>query len=276
MKHPLLGIKLKNTTTAHLMQGPITVFEGATYAGDARILDLQPKEERLVTFALDQGMEVEPVAKSKPEQLVNVKIVKGILHATYKLRQTTVYNAKNRATQDRDLLIEHPFRADWKLLNEKEPAERSRDVYRFEVALPAGKSASQTVAEEMSRVNAVALTNLDDESIRLYLSSSVVSAKVKEALEKAVGYRVKLAETQRDMNQVQGQIKAVAEDQVRIRANMERVPMNSAPYQRYLKKLDEQETQIETMQERIKTLRQREVEQRREYETFLMGLNFED
>src|SRR5262249_50049204 len=35
-KHPLLGLRLKNTTGVHLMQGPITVFDKNTYAGDSR------------------------------------------------------------------------------------------------------------------------------------------------------------------------------------------------------------------------------------------------
>jgi hypothetical protein len=39
-KFPLLGLKLKNTSGLHLMQGPVTVFEGSTYAGDARVADL--------------------------------------------------------------------------------------------------------------------------------------------------------------------------------------------------------------------------------------------
>src|SRR5262249_42043573 len=47
-KHPLLGLRFKNTTGMHLMQGPITVFEGSSYAGDARILDITPKGERLI------------------------------------------------------------------------------------------------------------------------------------------------------------------------------------------------------------------------------------
>ena len=62
-KHPLLGLKFKNTTGMHLMQGPITVFEGSSYAGDARVLDIQPKDERLISYAIDLGTEVEPVAK---------------------------------------------------------------------------------------------------------------------------------------------------------------------------------------------------------------------
>ena len=39
-KHPLLGLKFKNTTGMPLTQGPITVFEGSVYAGDTRVLDL--------------------------------------------------------------------------------------------------------------------------------------------------------------------------------------------------------------------------------------------
>ncbi len=60
-KFPLLGLKFKNTSGLHLMQGPITVFEGSNYAGDARILDLEPNEERLLSYAVDLGTEVNPV-----------------------------------------------------------------------------------------------------------------------------------------------------------------------------------------------------------------------
>ena len=44
------GLKFKNTSGAHLNQGPITVFEGSVYAGDTRVLDVQPNEERLVSL----------------------------------------------------------------------------------------------------------------------------------------------------------------------------------------------------------------------------------
>jgi hypothetical protein len=53
-KFPLLGLRLKNTSGLHLVQGPVTVFEGGTYASDARIADLQPGEERLISYAVDR------------------------------------------------------------------------------------------------------------------------------------------------------------------------------------------------------------------------------
>ena len=57
-KFPLLGLRFKNTTGQDLMQGPVSVYEGGTYAGDGRIMDLQPNEERLLSYAIDQGVEV--------------------------------------------------------------------------------------------------------------------------------------------------------------------------------------------------------------------------
>jgi hypothetical protein len=271
--HPLLGLKFKNATPLHLMQGPITVYEGNSYAGDARLADLQPNEERLLSYAIDLGVEVEPVAKSVPEQLTSVKIVKGILYVTHKLRQSKVYNIKNHTDQQRIVLLEHPFQANWKLTTPEQAAERSRDVYRFQVAVPAGKSVAQEVIEEQPRISQIILTTSDDQTIRLYLSSTVASPKVKEALEQAIALKIKLGETLRAVQQAERDIDALAKDQARLRANMERVPANSLPYQRYLKKLDEQETQIEALQEKVRTLRQTEEQQRKAYETFLLNLN---
>ena len=76
-RFPLLGLRFKNTTDLHLMQGPVTVYEGGSYAGDSRFADLQPKEERLLAYAVDLGTEVKVEEKAEPARLVAVKIVKG-------------------------------------------------------------------------------------------------------------------------------------------------------------------------------------------------------
>src|SRR5262249_50613822 len=132
-KFPLLGLRLKNTTGLHLMQGPVTVFEGSSYAGDARIADLQPNETRLLSYAVDLGTEVLAEVKQANDTLVAIKVYKGILEATHKVRQTKVYTVKNRSEHERLVLLEHPYRSDWKLVSPEKAAERSRYVYRFEV-----------------------------------------------------------------------------------------------------------------------------------------------
>ncbi len=83
-KHPLCGLQFTNTTTLHLMQGPITVFDNGSYAGDTKIEDLPPGSQRLISYAVDLDTEVAPQSKGRPEELLNVRLLKGTLIATRK------------------------------------------------------------------------------------------------------------------------------------------------------------------------------------------------
>ena len=53
------------------------------------------------------------------------------------MRETRTYTIKNRALKERTVLLEHPIRGDWKLVDPKKPAETTRDLYRFQVKVPA-------------------------------------------------------------------------------------------------------------------------------------------
>ena len=77
------GLKFKNTTGMPLTQGPITVFEGSVYAGDTRVLDLQPDEERLVSYAIDLGTEVAVKPGNSASRITSVKAVKGIIYTQH-------------------------------------------------------------------------------------------------------------------------------------------------------------------------------------------------
>jgi hypothetical protein len=273
-KHPLLGLRLKNSTGVHLMQGPITVFDKNTYAGDSRIMDLQKGEERLISYAVDLGTEVEPVAKRDPDRYTLVKIIKGIVQTTTKIRETKTYNVKNRGEQDRVVLIEHPYRPDFKLTS-KEPKERARDVYRFEVDVAAGKSAKQEVIEEHDLLSQIAITNLDDNTMRLIFTSTVTSKPVIEALKKSQEMKFKMGETQRELAHSRQQLADIERDQTRIRANLKDTPSSAAAYKKYLEKLDAQEGEIDKLTARIKELQEAENTQRKEYENYLANLSVE-
>lgn len=152
-KYPLLGLKLKNTSGQPLTQGPITVYDGGVFGGDTRILDVQPNEERLLSYALDQSTEVKTEVKSSPSPDMIFRIGEGTLSARYFIRQTKTYTMRNRATHDRTMILEHPIKPEWKLFTPKKPAEQTRDLYRFQVAAPAGKTTTFDVVEDMPRVD---------------------------------------------------------------------------------------------------------------------------
>jgi hypothetical protein len=274
-KFPLLGLRFKNATGLHLMQGPVTVFDGNSYAGDARVPDLQPNEERLLSYAIDLGTEVQAVPHSDNGRLTLVKVVKGVLHSTTKVQESKTYNLKNRSEQDRVVLIEHPFRPDFKLTSADKPVETASDVYRFEVKVPAGKEAKQVVSEERDLRTQVHLTNLDDPSMKVFLTSTVPSPAVKAALQKAGELKWQLARTQQEIQNVQRELSAIKQDQPRLRQNLEKIPGTDPLAKRILEKLNTQETEIEKYEAQLKQLQAQADQQRKDYEAYLAGLTVE-
>jgi hypothetical protein len=275
-KYALLGLKLKNTSGLQLMQGPVTVYDGGSYAGDARIMDMQPNEERLLAFAVDLGTEVKVEGKTEPGKLIAVKIVKGVLELTSRTRDTKAYLIRNRSGHDRQLLIEHPVRPDWKLVVPKKPSEQSRDVYRFDLKAASGTSQRFEVAEEHDSLNMIALLNKEDKEIDLLLAGGPVNPQIKEALHKAGALRGRLTDTFRELTRNQEELRVILEDQNRLRQDLKTVPANSALQRRYLEKLEKQESQIEKVQEETRIQKQLYEKQMKEYENYLVGLNVGD
>ncbi|MCL6504567.1 MAG: DUF4139 domain-containing protein [Pirellulales bacterium] len=271
-KHPLNGLYLKNSTGLHLMQGPITVFDGGTYAGDAQIEDLPPDSQRLISYALDLDTEVAPESKGYPEQLVSVRLVKGVLYTSRKYQRGQEYTIKNSSLKPREVIIEYPLEYGWTLVTPKEPTEKTRDVYRFAVTAEPGKPAKLLVTEQQVVDQSVQLTNLDDPTIQFYIGASVVSDQVKEALREVVRRKREIEGLVVEQQQLEQQIAAISQEQARIRENMAQLERNSDLYNRYVKKFNSQEDEIEQARAKIAELVEQIASKRKALDDYLLGL----
>jgi hypothetical protein len=272
-KHPLNGYRLKNTSSLHLMQGPITLFDNGTYAGDARIEDLPPGQDRLISYALDLKTEVEPTLQGGTQELATVSLKKGTMLVSRRLVEDRTYLVKNRDVKARIVLIEQPYRADWKLTEPKEPTERTRDMYRFSVAVDAGKSATIRVKETLPLQESILLMESGIDQIIHYQQAKEVSPKVKEALQRVVQLRGKLDDARAQRIRLDQRTAEITAEHARIRENMQRLQQNSDLYNRYVKKLDQQETELETLRKEIERFKTVEEEQRRELQNYVMNLD---
>ncbi len=271
--HPLNGVQLDNDTALHLMQGPVTVFDGGTYAGDALLGDLPAGGKRLLTYAMDLEVEVAVESKSRPEDLLFVRIQKGVLRTTYKQRVERTYTAKNDDDKERTLLVAQPIDPDWKLISPDEPAEKTRGQYRFRVILPAKGGQALSVVQERVWAQQIAMTNLRQDLIAIYLRAPSVSDDVKKALQQAAQMNADLQEIVRQREALENQVRTIESEQNRIRQNMQAIDRASDLYARYLKKLGEQESQIEGLRNRIEALQQSEADAKKALDDFLSKLN---
>ncbi|NLE58333.1 MAG: hypothetical protein GX616_08230 [Planctomycetes bacterium] len=272
-KHPLNGLIVDNTTGLNLMQGPITVFDENVYAGDAKLPDIKPAEKRMVAYALDLGVEVIEDQKERPDELLSARIAKGTLILQHKLVDVSEYTIRNKDKKNRDVIIEQDYNSEWKLVEPKEPFERTQNLLRFRTAVPAGETVVQKVQLEAVTDEEIHLTTIDEEFTGIYLKSKVISDAVRQALEKVIRIQSELETLERDLDQREEDLENSVAEQARIRENLKTLQANSDPYQRQLKKFDLVETRIEQLQGQLDELRKQAQKKQEELEAYVLSLD---
>ena len=277
-KHPLGGALLTNTTPNHLLQGPVSVFDGGAYAGDAQLTQVPPGEHRLLSFALDLPVKVDPKVQRDESQIVSGKIVDGVLWTTQARVAIQEYGFLNSSDQPRMVLLEYPRRDGWTLKDTPAPFESTDIVHRFKVAVPAGgKPATFTVRENRIEQETFAILDLDSDSLMYYAQTSTIPPKVRAALQQAAQLKAQAAEAERARTAKQAEIQTIVQDQQRLRENMRTVQdnQNSPYYQRLLAKLNDQETKVEALQIEAERLQAEAVAKRKTLADFLGKLSVE-
>jgi hypothetical protein len=272
-KHPLNGLRLKNTTDLHLMQGPMTVFDDGAYAGDAQIQDLQPGTDRLISYAMDLDTEVAPSNKSEPQTLTSLQLNKGTMQTTFKYARSRSFIVKNSGKKAKKVLIEHPLETQWTLVAPKEASEKTRNLYRFLVNAEPGKPATLEVKEEQSVTTQVAVTNLDDNTILQYINNPAPSEAVKKALAEVIKRKQAIAAVVAKREELQRQIGVIDAEQKRIRDNMAQLTKESDLFRRYVTKFTAQEDQVETLRTQVTATIEEEQKLRKGLDDYLTGLD---
>jgi len=272
-RNPLNGALIKNTTGKHLLAGPVTVLQGSSYAGDARIDNVPPGQQRLLSWGIDLQVLVNGSKVNQTSAMQTGRIVKGVLHLKRKNVHVQEYLAENKDDKDRTLLIEHPLRQGWTLVDTPQPFEKTETLYRFRLAVPAGKSATLTAKEEMVSSETLAILPADTGTLEFYSRAGEIPKEVRDALAKAVSMKYAMVDTQRQLDRIKADLAAIEQDQARIRENVKVAPDKSALKTRLLEKLESQEKQVDALYRQKEELEKTLDAQRKALETFLAGLN---
>lgn len=249
-KHPLNGVIVKNTTGKHLLQGPVTVLEGGGYAGDAQINDVPPGETRLLSYGIDLKLNARHEQRGGTTVLLGGKIVDGILYLNRKFRTQHAYSFDNDTEKPRAVVLVHPFDRQYALVDTPEPYETTDAARRFRVDSKPGRTDFIITAEQTQEEQVRLIDNISVDQFLVFASWGELPQKVRDALKQAAELQRSVQDAQRQLQQISEQIAAISTEQTRLRANMGTVDRTSDYYKRLLKKLDEQESQIESLQKR--------------------------
>ena len=108
--------------------------------------------------------------------------------------------------------------------------------------------------------------------MRYFLSLKEISPGLKAKLAEALKVKGEWDAALRELNQVNADLQRLTADQDRIRKNLRETPKEAEVYATYLKKLSDQEKEIDTLTAKQKTLMGGEFAARKRYEDFLSGI----
>jgi hypothetical protein len=273
-KHPMLGVRIVNTTGMKLPAGPITVFDGGAYAGDALIEFLPEKDKRLVVYGEDLSVTGND-SVSRTSETIGVSIVKGVMIFSRRVTHTRTYSFRNASASPRQMFVEHRITSGSELVEPVKYEEKTDSLYRFMLPLSASGQSSLTVRERLPAQERIVLSSLGTEPLLSWASSSELPVRFRDALRTAIELRKKAEDARRLLTELQARRTELGNEQARIRQNLAAVGRDSTQGQQYLKRLMDSETELDSLASRAEDARVASQTAQSAYENYLGNLSLD-
>lgn len=274
--NPRNAAELTNSMGKTLDGGPITVFDGGAYAGEALVETVKQGDKRLISYAVDQGTRVSTAEESGEDLITQVKASQGLLNVTKIKRRTTSYKIRNVDAKAKTLILEHPLHADSKVVGAA-PAETTETARRFQVALRPQADETYRVVEDHTWFEETSLSALAPDQFVFYASQRGIGDAARRQLQALAEKAKAVGATARDRESAQKQIADLERDQTRVRENIRSLNAVSGQQelvQRYAQQLSTAESKLVALRDRISELRQQQEKLQAELDAAIGQLNF--
>ncbi len=219
-QHPVNAAEVTNQTGKTLDGGPITVYDGGAYAGEALFETVKDSDKRLIGYAVDFGTRVTTDYGGGPTTVREIHAHNGVVETRTAQEQTRIYAIKNVDPKPKTLIVEQAANDSYTVLTPK-PAERTTSAYRFEVKLPAKGDQTLTVKQEYVSSFTTAVQDAGPDLLLTIVQNKVVSPSGKKQLEAVVDLKQQLVKVETDLASAKAQATDIHEDQARLRQNID-------------------------------------------------------
>ncbi len=265
---PMSGMLLTNTTPLTFEGGSMTIVDGNAYAGEALMERLKPRENRLISFALDLGTLINVKQEEDREPAKLVKAVEGAFEVHYFKTDKKIYQLQNQTDKLKYVYIEHPVTDGWKLSDSTpKPDEITQNFYRFRVKLPPFERRDLIVTENQGLKDSYRLASITFKDLDLFISRRYIDEPTRAKLAKLIELRTEIFQTDEKLKKLDKEIEEISQDQKRLRENIEALAKTSEAKQlitRYVQIANEQETRLQEINKERKNLNNEKEEKERQ------------
>jgi hypothetical protein len=271
----LRALWVKNASGLTLDSGTFNIIDTGTFAGEGLIETIHPNERRLLSYAADTAVRVTSQAESKDLPVSRVQILKGVMFLSREHRDKVKYIIRNSDTASRQVVIEHPVRAGWKLVESNKPEETSASHYRFRVSIDPDKTNELTVEEVHQDVSRSMLTDITEHQVEVLATENVMTPELQAAFRRVLEQKNQISKLQSDAQTRQKELGAINNDQARIRENMKALKGSveeKALVARYTRQLDSQEDRLNLLHKEIAVLGEKQALEQQKLEDMVQHI----
>jgi len=269
---PALGVQVTNDTGTGLPAGPITVFDDGLYAGDALLEYLPDGANRLISYGDDLAVRA-ALKSSTTNNVVSVRLARGVLQATVSVLMRTEYMLSNDSAKARRILVEHPRVGAEELVQPAKADELTASLYHFETMVDPGQTATFIV--EVKRMGKEEYAVIDGpRSVLVHYSSRGLPEKMRATLEHAADLKERQYQIDAELASLQATEERVIADQARVRENLSAVGASTRSGAGYQARLDELEDRLVELSTQMEALRQASDEAAAELSDYIAQQDF--
>jgi hypothetical protein len=273
-----LAVWLKNTSGLTLDQGSFTVIDSKAFAGEGLTETINPQERRLLSYALDLGLEVTTNRDTERERVERVEIIRGVLRLHRKVVEKKTYVVRNNDEKERTVILEHPVRGGWSLVETPAAAESTANYHRFRVEVEPKTTTEFAVREENPQQTTYAIRNVTPEQIALWVQQKTIDAEIERALQRIVAKKNEIDELNKQIQVLEKEQNEIFQDQDRVRRNLQRLgrtPEEANLRLRYIRQLEQQENRIGALRAERAQLEDARTAAQKELDDRLQNLSFD-
>ena len=249
--NPRNAAEVSNSTGKALDGGPITVYDGGTYAGEALMETLKAGDKRMISYAVDQGTRITTKIDSNRSNVQQISAHRGIVTNRYSIQESKVYTIRNIDNKAKTLIIEHPIRQSYKLVDAK-PTETTTTAYRFEVKLTPKVETSFSVKEEYPYYETTQVSSFNSDQLLEFIKGRPIGDAGKRQLQAIADKKRLVADLDSQIAAIESEINDTTRDQDRMRQNISSLNSVSGQQdqvQRYAKQLSDGEGRLATLRD---------------------------
>jgi DNA-binding transcriptional MerR regulator len=260
-KNPNACLEITNNTNLTLERGPSTIIYDDNLAGEAIIPFLNKGDTRLLNYAVEQAVLITHEQESENKSVHKVTFGSGYSYEYYYTDLMTTYKIKNKTEEVKELYLDHPKTHGYKFIEKPIDPEETPNYWRFKLTLKPKDAINFILKEQREDYSSNYLWDFKKEDFLKRVGFYVKQKFINPDLENQLKEIAELIQTLNNLRAKEEKLNEerdlMTDEQVRLRENISVLGDDTQSVslkERYVKKLNTQESRFEAIKKELKTI----------------------